>query len=283
VWIGRSVAWFERRALERDRGRAAQFAAGAAMALGIPSTFAAAAWVAERRLGGSGLLGCFATAMLLKTTFALRALGRAANDVRKAVAEGRIDDARRGLRSLCSRDAAALGSDELLAAAVESVAENASDSFVAPVFWYAAFGLAGATFYRAVNTLDAMVGYHGRYEWLGKAPARLDDAMNWIPARITAWLLVAAGGIVGLDASRGMRILRRDGARTESPNAGRPMAAMAGLLGVELAKAGCYRLGDASERVRPAHVDRAWRAVVLAAALATAGAAVILEVRRAYD
>jgi adenosylcobinamide-phosphate synthase len=162
------------------------------------------------------------------------------------------------------------------------VAENASDSFVAPVFFYALFGLPGAVFYRAVNTLDAMIGYRGRYEWLGKASARLDDALNWIPARITAALLLAGGAVMGLDARRGARILARDGALTESPNAGRPMAAMAGLLGVELTKAGHYRLGDPLEPLAPAQIDRAWRAVCAAAVLAVAGALAILEVRDVF-
>src|SRR5262249_61854725 len=119
-------------------------------------------------------------------------LGVAALDVRHALAGGRLHDARYALRSLCSRDASQLDPPLLVAAAIESVAENASDSFVAPLFYYALFGLPGAVFYRAVNTLDAMIGYHGRYEYLGKAAARLDDVLNFVPARLTAALLLAA-------------------------------------------------------------------------------------------
>jgi adenosylcobinamide-phosphate synthase len=166
-----------------------------------------------------------------------------------------------------------------LAATIESVAENASDSFVAPLFWFALFGLPGAVFYRATNTLDAMIGYRGKYEWLGKASARLDDALNLVPARLTAWLLLSAAWLQRRDAWRGARTLARDGARTDSPNAGRPMAAMAGILGVELAKAGQYRLGEAIEPLVPAQIDRAWRVTRLGAILAVIAATAMLGVR----
>src|SRR5258707_3875514 len=124
--------------------------------------------------------------------FALRGLGREAQRMRDALAAGSLDEARERLRSLCSRDPSALDASALVAGTIESVAENASDSFVAPLFWFALLGLPGAVFYRAANTLDAMIGYHGKYEWLGKTAARLDDALNFVPARITAGLLLAA-------------------------------------------------------------------------------------------
>src|SRR4029077_4357780 len=167
-------------------------------------------------------------------------LGAAAHRVSRALARGDLAAARQGLASLCSRDPAALDGPALAAATIESLAENASDSVVAPLFYFALFGIPGAVFYRAVNTLDAMIGYHGRYEYLGKAAARFDDLLNLIPARLTAWLLLGAGSLTAADATRGWSICRRDGGNTESPNAGRPMAAMAGLLGVELVKAGHY-------------------------------------------
>ncbi|MGD0677830.1 MAG: adenosylcobinamide-phosphate synthase CbiB [Polyangiaceae bacterium] len=279
VWMGRSVAGCER--LAPTRGKLAPFAAGAFIAMAIPTVFAsAAAWV-QYRLRAHAVLGFAIGAVLLKTTFALRALGRAAGVVRDAVQQGRIEDARAGLRALCSRDSSSLEAPDLLAATIESVAENASDSFVAPLFWFALFGLPGAVFYRAANTLDAMIGYHGRYEWLGKTAARLDDALNFVPARITAGLLLAAAWLQGRDARRGARILARDGSQPESPNAGRPMAAMAGVLGVVLAKAGHYRLGDPVEALAPSHVDEGWRLTRLAAALAVLLLTMILEVRYA--
>jgi adenosylcobinamide-phosphate synthase len=191
--------------------------------------------------------------VLLKSTFALRALAEAARHVERALEEGALEQARFRLRSLCSRDPSALEPRQLVAATIESVAENASDSVVAPLFYYALFGIPGALFYRAVNTLDAMIGYHGKYEYLGKASARLDDALNFVPARLTAFLLLFAGWLRGRPTRSGWSVWRRDAHLTESPNAGRPMAVMAGLLGVQLEKMGHYRLGDPTE---PLSVDK---------------------------
>jgi adenosylcobinamide-phosphate synthase len=168
------------------------------------------------------------------------------------------------LRSLCSRDPSTLTEDELLAGTVESLAENASDSFVAPLFYYVLLGVPGAIGYRAVNTLDAMIGYRGKLETLGKFAARLDDVANWIPARLTALLFLLVGRLFGGDVSQGWRILRRDGGKTPSPNGGRPMAAMAGLLGVCLDKAGVYSLGDARHALTGEVARRAWHVVAVA-------------------
>ncbi|HEX7487583.1 MAG TPA: cobalamin biosynthesis protein, partial [Anaeromyxobacteraceae bacterium] len=152
-------------------------------------------------------------------------------------------------------------------------------SAVAPLLFWAVLGVPGAMAYRALNTLDARIGYHGEYEWLGKASARLDDLANLVPARVTAVLLLAAGALRGGDVRRGLATLRRDGARTESPNAGRPMAAMAGLLGVELEKVGCYRLGGGLGSAGHGSIGAAWRlassAAVGAAALAAAASGVL--------
>jgi len=279
VWMGRAIALWERTV--PWRGRIGQLIAGASVAIAVPAFFATGAWFAESRLRGHPLLGLVVCAVFLKTTFALRALGRAVRVVRDAVAEGRIEDARSGLRALCSRDARMLDASELVGATIESFAENASDSFVAPLFWFALCGLPGAMCYRAVNTLDAMIGYHGHYEWLGKVAARLDDAMNLIPARLTARLLIGAGALAGFDARRATRVLARDGSRTESPNAGKPMAAMAGLLGVELTKRGHYQLGEPLESLDPKQIDRASRVVLIASVFAVVVTIVILEGRLA--
>jgi len=164
---------------------------------------------------------------------------------------------------LCSRDPAELDEEALLAATVESLAENASDSFVAPLFYFLLFGIPGAIAYRAINTLDAMVGYRGPFEALGKASARLDDVANWVPARLTAALFLLAGWVTGRDVRGGWRVFRRDRAKTPSPNGGRPMAMMAGLLGVRLDKQDVYSLGDQDNPVVPMTVRQAWRVVAL--------------------
>jgi adenosylcobinamide-phosphate synthase len=281
VWMGRAIAFADRRAMSWARGPVAQLVAGALIALAVPALFAlGAGWLlsAAARVPVPGV-ALLAATWLLTSSFALRALGAAGLAVSRALARGDVAGGRRGLASLCSRDAGALEPPALVAAAVESLAENASDSVVAPLFYYALFGIPGAIFYRAVNTLDAMIGYHGRYEYLGKVSARLDDLLNLMPARLTALLLLAAGALAGGDVRRGWSVLRRDGGKTESPNAGRPMAAMAGLLGVELEKAGHYRLGepDPLRPLSPATIAQAWRLVAVAALLAFAatGAAIV--------
>jgi adenosylcobinamide-phosphate synthase len=268
VWMGRSIRGVERHL--PSSGPRRQLLGGALLSLVVPFGCAGLALGVAALLRPIPVLGWSFHVLVLTAMFALRALGEAARAVRRALDAGDLEGARGALRSLCSRDPSRLDAEELIAASVESVAENASDSIVAPLFYYVCFGLLGAVVYRAVNTLDAMVGYHGRYEYLGKASARLDDALNLVPARLTALLLVVAGAVLGQDAARGVAIWRRDGASTESPNAGRPMAVMAGLLRVRLEKAEHYRLGDADEALTPGHLDLAWRIVQLAGGVGAA-------------
>ena len=126
---------------------------------------------------------------------------------------------------------------------MESVAESTCDSLVAPLFYFLLLGVPGAIGYRVVNTLDSMIGYHGKYEYLGKFAARLDDVLNFIPARLTALLLVLAAFVMKRNGRKAWQTALREHAKTESPNAGWPMAAMAGALDVRLEKVGHYQLG----------------------------------------
>lgn len=280
VWMGKAIALATR--VAPLGSRAASLVFGAIVAIAIPVLFAVPACLLARALDPHPLANAIATALLLKPTFALRQLGAAGRSVRDALLADDVSGARARLSALCSRDASSLDARQIVAATVESLAENASDSFVAPLFYFALFGLPGAVAYRAVNTLDAMIGYHGRFEHFGKASARIDDALNFVPARITAALLLAAGAIRNFDAARGFAVLVRDGARTESPNAGRPMSAMAGMLGVELAKADCYRLGDARDALAPEKIDDAWRIVIGAAWMAVVLACAAVEGRHVF-
>lgn len=267
AWMGRLIAVGRDWALRAQR--IGQLLRGAFVAIAIPALAAAIAWGLARAVGERApVVTIAATALMLKPMFAVRALGDAAIAVRDALDRDDLDNARRGLGSLCSRKPDQLDAPGLIAATVESVAENASDSIVAPLLFFAVFGLPGAVFYRAVNTLDAMIGYHGRFEYVGKTAARLDDLLNLVPARVTAWLLLLGGAIASADVRQGVAMLRRDGARTESPNAGRPMAAMAGLLGVRLEKAGHYALGDPHEQLQTTHITRAVYIVSIASVAA---------------
>lgn len=275
VWIGKTVAFAERIAPGPGSSAPAQILAGIAMAILIPTAWAALAWaVAYGSMSLHPLAYLIVVAVFLKTTFSVRMLHRVAADIGRILVSGDIADARRQMSALVSRDTSQLTIGQMAAGAIESVAENITDSIVGPLLAFALFGLPGAMAYRAINTLDSMVGYHGRYEYLGKASARLDDLVNVIPARLAAALLwLSTVALPGLAPGRAGRIMFAHRGRTESPNAGWTMAAMAGGLGVTLEKVGHYSLGDPAPEPLPAHIGIATRALYATTVL-TAGAAI---------
>ncbi|NRQ40830.1 cobalamin biosynthesis protein, partial [Nonomuraea sp. NN258] len=164
-------------------------------------------------------------------------LAREGTYLATALEAGDLAKARARLPHLCGRDPSGLEAPELARATVESLAENTSDAVVAPLFWGAVAGVPGLLAYRAINTLDAMIGHRSpRYEQFGWAAARLDDVANYVPARLTGLLTVATGP----DPARALAVLRRDGHRHPSPNAGRCESAFAGALGVTLGGTNVY-------------------------------------------
>lgn len=200
------------------------------------------------------------TALFLKPLFALRMLLAEVGAVEQSLGEG-IDRGRARLSMIVSRDTAQLDSHEVRESSLESLAENLSDSVIAPLFWFALFGLAGAAVYRFANTADAMWGYRGRWEWAGKFAARADDVLNLIPARITALgLLLAGPGRVAA-----LRRLPREAARTASPNSGWPMGALALSLNVRLRKPGVYELNAGARAPTAADTAIALRRAEIAA------------------
>lgn len=206
-------------------------------------------------------------ALLLSSTFSLRELSKAALKVKALLETGKIDGARSALRALVSRDTSNLTGRHLVSAAVESTAESACDSFVAPLFFFLILGVPGALAYRCVSTLDSMIGYHGEYEYLGKFPSHLDDVLNYIPARITALLISLSALLSGRNGRLSWQIALRDHRRTESPNAGWPMAAAAGALNIQLEKIGYYRLGNNGRPLFPAVIGKAVGLLMVASAI----------------
>lgn len=273
--MGTLIGWARDRAPE---GRGWRFLWGLGMATLLPAT--ACLLVLPVLLPWVGPLYAV---WLVTSCFAARGLVDAGQRLARHAEADELEDARSALGWLCSRDPKELSLNELTASATESVVENASDSVVAPMVWYALAGLPGLVAYRCVNTLDAMVGYRGRFEWLGKASARLDDLLNLLPARLTALALLVAGwGTPGCDVKRGWQVLRRDRNATSSPNAGWPMAATAGLLGIELSKVDHYTLGAglaqssaASLRLACQLSDRVMTASVVLLVMSFAGWAVM--------
>lgn len=256
VWMG----WLTDRLLgwaPKD-GPLRQTAYGALVLTVVVAIFAVPAWFLMRAFKATGGVPYVMTgALMLKPAFALRALWHEVEAVRQALAELDLSEARARVGRIVSRDVAVLAPPLIASAAVESAAESLADSFVGPIFYFALLGPAAALAYRAVNTLDAMIGYHGAYEYLGKAAARVDDLLNLIPARIAALLLALSAGPAGGSVAGACRAIWRDRARTESPNAGWTMSGMAGALGVRLEKPGAYVLNEGGSYPQPAHVRQA--------------------------
>ena len=279
VWMGKLVSFLERVGPSVE-SKAAALGWGGFMALFLPVLAGGLAWLAANGLRELGpvpyLLG---VAALLSTTFAVKGLAQAAKTIQNAMDEGSMGEARYELRSLVSRDATSLNQSLASAAAIESVAENTTDSYIGPWLAFALLGLPGAFAFRAVNTLDSMIGYRGRYEYLGKASARLDDAMNLIPARISAALMVAAGALCRLPVGQGWRWAFMGRRLTASPNAGWTIGAMSGLLGVALEKSGHYRIGDGLREPGPAHIGASIRVAYAVAAFGIPVAVGVLALR----
>ena len=216
-------------------------------------------------------------------------LAAEADRIAAALERGDLAAARKALPALCGRDPAGLDACELARAVIESVAENTSDAVVAPLVWGAVAGPAGLAGYRAVNTLDSMVGYRSaRYARFGWAAARFDDVVNWAPSRLTGLLAVACAPAAGGRPGAAWRALRRDGERHPSPNAGRCEAAFAGALGVTLGGRNSYggvtedrpELGSGGRDPRPGDIRRAIRLsrlVTIAATAVTAAASMIMK------
>jgi len=256
VWLGAVISAAIRIAPRTGWWR--QLIFGSILAIGLCAGGVALVWIALDLSAQNPFIFISLGIFFLKASIALSALGKAARNVCRPLEGGDLAAARLALPSLCSRDPGELDQEEILEATIESLAENVSDSWVAPFFYYLLFGVPGAVGYRVINTLDAMIGYRGQFEWLGKASARLDDPVNWIPARLTAVLLLLVGWLGKRDVANGWRILRRDGGKTPSPNGGRPMAAMAGLLNVQLRKKDVYVLGEPGQAVTCDTVRQAW-------------------------
>jgi adenosylcobinamide-phosphate synthase len=196
--------------------------------------------------------------LLLKTTFAIKCMEQCTLPIAKAIEQDCIEDARRLLSRIVRRDPKKLNTRQIISAAIESIAEGTVDGITSPLFYYAFFGIPGSIFFRVVNTLDSMVGYKDQEHInIGWFSARLDDLVNYIPARLTALIMITAACLLGENWKNSWRILRRDAHKTESPNAGWSMSAMAGALNVRLEKPGHYMLGDDVIALSPKHILRA--------------------------
>jgi adenosylcobinamide-phosphate synthase len=266
-WIGRLISISERRLRNWATTPGAEKVAGILLALGVTGVAygvsAGLIWVFTKV---HPILGGVATICLAYTTLSVKSLREAAMTVFDPLISGDLFLAQQNLSSLVGRQTAGLSQAGVIRATVESVAENTSDGVVAPLLYMALGGVPAAMAYKAVNTLDSMVGYKTpRYLYLGWASARLDDLANLLPARITGIFISVVAGILTGRTRQALQIMFRDGQKHESPNSGIPEAAMAGALGIELGgpmihpdKPGLHAMiGDAVEEPSPEHIRRA--------------------------
>jgi adenosylcobinamide-phosphate synthase len=254
---------------------------GAALAAGLPLTVLATTSLAERGLGKLGtVVSVLGGAFLLKSTFAIKSMDDEVSAVSDRLKQGDVEEARTSLSRIVSRDTSGYSEDQVASAAISSVSENVTDSAVGPLLMYGLFGLPGAMTYRAINTLDTMVGYQDHRRHFGEASARLDDVVNLVPARVSGSIVVAAAAVSGMDAKSSARTMMDQHERTPSPNGGWPIGAAAGALGVEVEKLGEYSLGPAGVRPGYKDVDRSLKLFKRAALIGAAVAAGMIVAKR---
>jgi len=234
-------------------------------------------------------LGWVVSVWLLSTTLAVKCLRQAADEIYRLLRDGMLAEARKKVGWIVGRDTDRLEEPEIARATVETVAENIVDGIVAPLFFAFIGGLPLAMAYKAVNTLDSMVGYkNDKYLELGWFSARLDDVANYLPARITGLLMLAASAVAGKDTGRAYRTWRRDAGEHPSPNSGIPESVMAGALGIRLGGLNYYGgresfrayMGDPLAELNREHIRETIRIMYLTSFLAVAaGILISLAVR----
>ena len=194
-------------------------------------------------------------AILLKTTIAIRGMEKHAINVLESLENNNLNMARNHLSMIVKRNTTNLDKNHVLSGVLESISENTVDGITGPMFYYAFFGLCGAFFYRIVNTADSMIGYkNDLFKNLGWFTAKCDTILNYIPSRLTGLTMVISAAILHNNWRHSYKIMMRDGRKTESPNAGYPMAALAGALETKFEKINHYKLGDGEIVLTKQHV-----------------------------
>jgi adenosylcobinamide-phosphate synthase len=230
TWIGALISVLDRRFNREDSSDAARRAAGIGVAITVIAVVAGVAFACSSMLSG-GWPGLILAGVLAWPLVAARSMHDHVDAVARPLMAGDLPAARQAVAMIVGRDPSQLDAAGIARAATESLAENTSDGIVAPLFWGAIFGLPGIAAYKAINTLDSMIGHRTpRYEAFGRAAARIDDVANLIPARLTGLLFA----IVSVRPPVALATMWRDAHHHRSPNAGWPEAAMAGAIGIRL-------------------------------------------------
>jgi len=279
TWVGRLIAAMDQ-CWNRERYR---LSGGIAAMLVLLAVGGGTGWMIEHLMvsgWAGGWVWTLAIILLATTGLAQRSLWSHVSAVAAPLGRGDAEGARTALSLVVGRDTAALDEAGIAAAGIETLAESFCDGIVAPAFWFALLGLPGLLAFKFISTADSMIGHRdARYELFGKASARMDDAMNWVPARLSGVLICLAG-------CGGWQVMARDAGRHLSPNAGWPESAMAGALGVTLGGGACYDgewiarqpLGD-GPRPCAADLRRALRVFLVAGGLLWLGVGVLAWLR----
>ena len=221
---------------------------------------------------GSPLLNDAAEALLLSFMISPRNLSEAGREIRDFLLDGNLPEARRKVGWIVGRDTDKLTVGEVTRATVETISENIVDGIISPFFFFCLGGVPLAVAYRAANTMDSMIGYRNdKYLYFGRAAARLDDVLNFIPARVTGLILILSAWLLKLDYRNAWRILRRDADKHPSPNGGYTEATVAGALGIRLGGLNYYfgqpsfrtYMGDPLHELGPQHILQAIRLMYL--------------------
>lgn len=278
VYIGKLIDWTEKgmRKLFPKTVRGENFAGAAiwlivvTVSTGLPALFL---WLAY---GVNRFLGLALETVMCAQILATKSLRQESMKVYAALKTGDLEQARYAVSMIVGRDTQRLDEAGVTRATVETVAENTSDGIIAPMLFLAIGGAPLGFFYKAVNTMDSMLGYvEMPYKNVGLVPAKMDDVFNYIPARISAFLMLAAGSLLGLDGKNGWKIFKRDRYNHSSPNSAQTESVCAGLLGLRLAGDAWYHgvlhkkkyIGDPLREIEASDIPRACRLLYLTAFL----------------
>jgi adenosylcobinamide-phosphate synthase len=268
VWVGRIIGFFKPRL--KDSSAKREYIKGTIFALMLVVTsFTVAHYILVYASLLDMLIATALAVLILKSTFAIRSMEEHAKAVIDAIViDNDIITARQRLARIVGRDTSNLDDEHILSAVIESIGESIVDGINSPLFYYALYGVPLAFAYRVINTLDSMLAYRDPYhKHIGYASAKLDTIANYIPARITAIIIVIASLLLRLDWKNAFKVMLRDRHNTPSKNSGYPMSALAGALRIRLEKIGYYTLGDAYESISIKHYMLAVKVMKLSALL----------------
>ena len=277
VIMGWGISWLENKLRPAAKNAMQERILGIVLVLlVVVGTFLAVGFITSLSYNFNYYFGVLVNIWLLSTAVALKGLVQAAQEIYKPLSRGDLELARERVDLIVGRDVEYLDKKGLIRSTIETAAENTNDGILAPLFYAFLGGAPLALAYKAVNTLDSMLGYKNeKYRYFGWAAARLDDLANWPPARITGFFLVLAAFLFGEDGKKAAKIIRRDAAKHPSPNAGIPEAAVAGALNIRLGGLNYYEgrksfrayLGDPEEEFKVEQIKRTIKLIYVSTAL----------------